>query len=613
MQSGPPGRSGKVVRSRAALRAIVCARRKVTDVIYRPGTRRAALATWDALCWAGATAFVIGARYDFQINDVQWGSVGIYLGACIGLLVVIGYLSKMYRGRNRVGSFDEAAGLALLVALTGGIAYAVFFVLTESQLPRGVAILTPPVAFIGSAAGRWLYRLLRMRTLGEREPATTNVVIYGAGDAGYQLLRLIVTDRKSQYRVVGFIDDNPGKRNLRLLGVPVIGTRENLPDVVIAADAQTVILAIASAPGELVGQVQDLVEGAGLEFMTLPPVTEMIGGRVKLGDVRKVEIEDVLGRRQVKTDLTAIADYLTGRRVLVTGAGGSIGSELARQVHRFGPAELILLDRDESALHGVQLSIYGKGLLDTPDMVLCDIRDESALRRVFEAHRPEIVFHTAALKHLPLLEQYPDEGWKTNVLGTLNVLTLAAEFDVSTFVNISTDKAAAPTSVLGRTKRLAEQLTSWYNARATGQYISVRFGNVLGSRGSMLHTFNAQIAAGGPLTVTHPDVTRYFMTIPEACELVVQAGAIGRDGEVLVLDMGTPVKILDVAQRMVARSGKDVEIVFTGLRPGEKLHEELFDESEQGQPTSHPLISHVAVPEIDPEELARIQAHETSK
>ena len=289
---------------------------------------------------------------------------------------------------------------------------------------------------------------------------------------------------------------------------------------------------------------------------------------MSLEDVRDVDIADILGRHQVETDLVGIADYVTGKRVLVTGAGGSIGSELARQVHGFGPSELILLDRDESGLHGVQLSIYGQGLLDTPDMVLADIRDEQTVAKVFARHRPEVVFHAAALKHLPMLEQYPDEGWKTNVLGTRNVLRAARANGCRRFVNVSTDKAADPTSVLGWTKRTAEQLTAWYAKGTTGTYLSVRFGNVLGSRGSMLHTFTSQIRSGGPVTVTHPDITRYFMTIPEACELVIQAGAVGAAGEVLVLDMGEPVSILGVAQRLIAQSGKRIEIVFTGLRPG---------------------------------------------
>jgi FlaA1/EpsC-like NDP-sugar epimerase len=354
----------------------------------------------------------------------------------------------------------------------------------------------------------------------------------------------------------------------------------------------------------LVREIADITDAAGLRFLVLPPLEQLIGGRVRLSDIREVDIADILGRRQIETNLSEIAGYLTDRVVLVTGAGGSIGSELARQVHRFGPRELVLLDRDESALHAVQLSIYGQGLLNTPDIVLNDIRDAEALESVFRRHRPDVVFHAAALKHLPMLEQYPDEGWKTNVLGTLNVLRAADAYGCRKFVNISTDKAADPTSVLGQTKRLAEQLTAWYAGRSVvGTYLSVRFGNVLGSRGSMLHTFRTQIQAGGPVTVTHPDATRFFMTIPEACELTIQAGAIGEPGEVLVLDMGEPVRILDVAKRLVAKSKTSIDIIFTGLRQGEKMHETLFSLNEKGVVKHHRLISHVTAPPCDPAEL----------
>jgi dTDP-glucose 4,6-dehydratase len=429
------------------------------------------------------------------------------------------------------------------------------------------------------------------------------VLIYGAGNAGYQLLRLIVQERRSPYHVVGFIDDARSKRNLRMLGVPVLGGEQKLVEIATERGVTTVILAITHADSELVRRVSATVEGAGLRLLVLPAVQELIDGRVHLSDVREVDIADILGRHQVETNVGEIAGYLTDRVVLVTGAGGSIGSELARQVHRFGPRELVMLDRDESGLHAVQLSVYGKGLLDTPDMVLCDIRDEQALDEVFAQHRPDVVFHAAALKHLPMLEQYPDEGWKTNVLGTLNVLRAASRYGCATFVNISTDKAADPTSVLGKTKRLAERLTAWYAMAHGASYLSVRFGNVLGSRGSMLHTFTSQIQAGGPVTVTHPDITRYFMTIPEACELTIQAAAIGHGGEVLVLDMGQPIKIHDVAKRLVARSRSAVEIVFTGLRPGEKMHEVLLSENELGERRHHPQICHVAVPPLDPAEV----------
>jgi FlaA1/EpsC-like NDP-sugar epimerase len=403
---------------------------------------------------------------------------------------------------------------------------------------------------------------------------------------------------------VGFIDDARSRRNLRLLGVPVVGGRDRIVDAASSRGATTVILAITRATADLVREIANITEAAGLRFLVLPPLEELIGGRVRLSDIREVDMADLLGRHQIDTNLGEIAGYLTDRVVLITGAGGSIGSELARQVHRFGPRELVLLDRDESALHGVQLSIYGQGLLNTPDMVLSDIRDTKALEAVFQRHRPEVVFHAAALKHLPMLEQYPEEGWKTNVVGTLNVLKAAEANGCVRFVNVSTDKAADPTSVLGQTKRLAEQLTAWYAGQSLGTYLSVRFGNVLGSRGSMLHTFTTQIEAGGPVTVTDPDVTRFIMTIPEACELTIQAAAIGEPGEVLVLDMGEPVRILDVAKRLIAQSKANVEIVFTGLRKGEKLHETLFGADERGQFKHHPLICHVPVRPVSPLDVA---------
>ena len=320
--------------------------------------------------------------------------------------------------------------------------------------------------------------------------------------------------------------------------------------------------------------------------------------------MRTVDVQDLIGRRPVDTDVRSIASYVTGKRVMVTGAGGSIGSELCKQLHRFTPAALILVDRDESALHATELEIYGRALLDGPTTVLVDIRDDAALDAVFDQHRPEVVFHAAALKHLTLLERFPAEAVKSNVMGTLRVLDAAYRYGAAHFVNISTDKAANPTSVLGRSKRLAEQLTSYYSTRREGtRYLSVRFGNVLGSRGSVVHTFYSQLESGGPLTVTDPDVSRFFMTIPEACQLVIQAGAIGSPGEALVLDMGEPVKIVDVARRMVAMSGKDVDIVFTGLREGEKLREELLGDGESGERPLHPLISHVQVPPLSPPEL----------
>lgn len=555
--------------------------------------RRILMLLWDCAAWLVAIAFVVVTRYEFYLSDAQWASLLVYAAmACLAQLAV-GTLLKLYRGKYRVGTFEESLGLLLCTTVVALLLAVAFLGVPQlDPFPRGIAFLAPPIALLLIAAGRLAHRAW-FSSRKPRTPDAEAVLIYGAGDAGYQLIRLIKADTRSPYRVVGFLDDDRTKRNLNLLGVPVLGGREDLAQVAEQHEASAAILAISAASSQTVREIADLVEGAGLKFLLLPPVSQILGGRVRLSDVKELDIDDILGRRQVETDISAIAGYLTNRRVLVTGAGGSIGSELARQVHTFGPSELVLLDRDESALHGVQLAIYGKALLDTPDLVLASIRDEAALRQMFEAHQPEVVFHAAALKHLPMLEQYPDEAWKTNVVGTQNLLELAAEFGVSKFVNISTDKAANPTSVLGKTKQRAEQLTAWYGQQSVGTYISVRFGNVLGSRGSMLLTFREQIAQGGPVTVTHPEVTRYFMTIPEASELVIQAGAVGQDGEVMVLDMGEPVRIIDVARRLISNSGADVEIVFTGLRPNEKLHEDLFSASELDVRPHHELIAHV--------------------
>jgi FlaA1/EpsC-like NDP-sugar epimerase len=572
---------------------------------------------WDAASWFVSALLVTGVSA-WSLSDSQ-GAAAVRYAVGAGLLqVLVGLVMKVYLGKHRVATFDEHVGLAKVTG-TVGLILAVAFLAVHgiAAFPLGTAVLCPALALLLMVVGRGVYRASQLRgsSRAPRQAADRpleNVIVYGAGDAGSQLVRLITGERDPTYRVVGLIDDDRLKRHLVVAGCRNVGTSRELVQRARELGASTVILAIPSAGSDLVRAVSDEVTAAGLKFRTLPPVREMIDRPVRLGDVRDLDIADLLGRRPVSTDVDRVADHLTGKRILITGAGGSIGSELARQVHRFAPAELVLLDRDESGLHGVQLSIYGHALLDTSDVVLADIRDEEALRRVFAEHRPEVVFHAAALKHLPMLEQYPEEGWKTNVLGTRNVLRTAAEFGVLRFVNISTDKAANPSSVLGTTKRLAERLTAWYAENREGTFVSVRFGNVLGSRGSVLHTFREQIARGGPVTVTDPEVTRYFMTIPEACELVVQAAALGHDGEVLVLDMGEPVKIVDVARRMIAQSGKDVDIVFTGMRPGEKLHEDLFSPVEHGRRSPHAAISQVGVPPIDPESLGDMRSELTT-
>ncbi len=411
-------------------------------------------------------------------------------------------------------------------------------------------------------------------------------------------MRSLNRSPNSRYRAVALLDDDLRKSRRMIDGVRVVGTRNDLTRVAAELEVRHLIVAVPSAQSNLVKELDQTARDAGLRTFILPPVSELVDGAVNAGQLREVSETDILGRHIIETDLSTISGVLSGKVVLVTGAGGSIGSELCRQIAHFYPARLVMLDRDESALHAVQLSITGRALLDGDDLVLADIRDSERLNEVFADVRPDVVFHAAALKHLSLLEMYPEEAWKTNVVGTSNVLRAAQSHGVGTFINISTDKAANPICVLGYTKRITERLAATVGRESMGTYASVRFGNVLGSRGSMLGTFQSQIDAGGPVTVTHPDVARFFMTIPEAVELVLQSAAIASDGEVLILDMGDEVRIDDVARRLIERSGKHVEIVYTGLRPGEKLSEELLGKGEEDHRPNHPLITQACVPPL---------------
>lgn len=564
-----------------------------------PRANRVWQAVFDFACWAIAAPLAITFRYDFA-PPAEYLWRGVQLGVVMGLFqVVAGALLHLYRGRYRFGSFDEVTGVVITAALVG-VATSVAVLFAEPQwLPRSTPVLTTGIALTGMLAGRFLLRFWRERSGLSRAEGTPAIVL-GAGEAGSQLVRAMLVDEKATYQPIALLDDDKGKRRLRISGVPVRGTSADIAKVAGRYGAEVLVVAISDADSERLLEWDRDARAAGMTMRVIPTTQDIVGGAVKLGDISQVTEEDLLGRRPVQIDESGIANMLAGRRVLITGAGGSIGSELARQVHRYKPAYLGLLDRDESALHAVQMSIHGKAMLDSDDLLLADIRDPQRMREVMEYVRPEVVFHAAALKHMPLLERAPDEAFKTNVLGTRNVLQAAQAVGTKLFVNISTDKAADPENVLGYSKKVTERLTAGSDAPvAGGRYLSVRFGNVLGSRGSVLTAFRAQIASGGPITVTHPDVTRFFMTIPEACHLVLQAAAIGDDSETLILDMGEPVRIDEVARHMIEQSGRDIKIVYTGLRPGEKLHEVLVGADEDGLRPRHPLVTHVRVKPLD--------------
>jgi len=555
----------------------------------------------DVVAWIVATDLATLGRYNFAIGSAHWAAV-----SAVALLLAAGQMAAgvfvlLYRGRYQVGSFDEMRALAVSTTTVAVLGGAVVAIVQPSGVPRTVPFLAWPLALVGMAGVRAVKRQL-VQAKNRPDRNAERIVVLGAGWVGAGLVQQMLRTPGAPYLPVALLDDDPAKRNLQIHGVRVRGRFADLERVARELDAKKVVVAVSDADSKLLRQVSDAADAAGLGCLVTPPLKDVLHSpEIQLSALRGVDVEDVIGRRPVQIDVQAIARYVTGKRVLVTGAGGSIGAELCRQLHKFGPAELLMLDRDESALHAVELSLYGRALLESPGLLLVDIRDRAALAQVFLEHEPQVVFHAAALKHLTLLERYPYEALRSNVYGTLNVLEEAAANGVEHFVNVSTDKAANPESALGHSKRLAERLTAWFALQyPDSHFISVRFGNVLGSRGSVLHAFASQITAGGPITVTHPEVTRFFMTIPEACQLVVQAGGVGRGGEALVLDMGEPVKIVDIATRMAAMSGKDVDIVFTGLRPGEKMHEELLGAGEVGERPFHPLISHVRVPPLEP-------------
>ena len=547
----------------------------------------------DLAIWP--VALLLGAILKLVFSVSSTGSELVVL--CIVAMAMqagLGYAVGIYKHRWRISSFDEAMALGAVWSVITAVLVLGNYAARQAgitDLPTTAVSIGALTALVLLGAVRAIWRRYWEENRRPQAEGATRTIVFGAGEGGAQMVHAMMLDPDSIYYPVALLDDDPLKQNRQLDGVDVQGTRDDLASVAKELDAETLLVAVPTANAGLIKDLAARAREADLEIRVLPTATDLVG-KMSLADVRPPTVDDLLGRDPVEIDLESVVDYIRGKRVLITGAGGSIGSELSRQVRGFGPSELYLLDRDESALHGVQLSMEGRALLDTDMLVVANIRDRDRMFELFEKYKPEVVFHTAALKHLTLLENHPEEGMKTNTIGTKNLLDAAAANGVERFVNISTDKAADPTSVLGATKLAAERLTAQM-AQETGlPFVSVRFGNVLGSRGSVLPTFMGQIEQGKPITVTDPDVTRYFMTIPEAVRLVVQAGAIGGPGEVLILDMGEPVKIVDLAQQLIDMLSPNTKIEFTGLRPGEKMHEILISKTESGDAKIHPRISH---------------------
>jgi len=488
-----------------------------------------------------------------------------------------------------------ATALALLLAATVGQGRPA----EAFDIPRGVLLVDFNLSLVLFMGFRVSIRALRERFWGkDAAPAgvVERIAIVGAGQAGAQLAADLLSRRGHGIEPVCFLDDDAAKHDLHIHGVPVVGAPEFMPELAEKYGVTEIILALPATSVRRIREVSALAAASNLRVLIVPSMSELAGGRVRASDIRPISVEDLLGRLPAKLDDVAIADMIKGRTVLVTGAGGSIGAELCRQVAARAPARLLILDQCEVLLYQAEQELIaaGAGALLTP--VVADVADAARMREVFARFRPALVLHAAAHKHVPLMESQPAEALQNNVLGTAVVAALAAEFAADKFVLISSDKAVNPTNVMGATKRLAELVVRSEQARVGGRtaFLAVRFGNVLGSSGSVIPIFRRQIAAGGPVTVTHPDVKRYFMTIPEAVGLVLQSATLGVGGDILVLEMGQPLKIVDVARQLIELSGLrpdvDIEIRITGLRPGEKLVEELQCEGEQYRPTTHPRV-----------------------
>lgn len=555
------------------------------------------------IAWTGAFLLRFNlswpAAYDKELAAGTLILLVVQLSVC--------HWAGLYRGMWAFASLPDLRRLIRAVMVSTVMVLALtLFAHPWLAIPRSIVLLYPMLLVLMMGGGRIAWRLWKEARLApisdaERKP----VVVVGAGTAGAMLLRELA--RSPDWRVVALADDDRHKRGLELGGCRVEGATQDLPGILTRHGARHVILAMPSAPPEALQEVTRLATQAGAALFTIPGLAELMSGRVAINMMRPVKIEDLLGRESVRIDNDNVRAMLTGKRILVTGAGGSIGSELCRQLSRFKPACIILLEASEFALYMIE-QWFGEHRPEVSIVRLTgDVKDELRMAQIFAEHRPQVVFHAAAYKHVPLMEV--DNAWqavRNNILGTLVVARAARDAGADRFVLISTDKAVNPTNVMGATKRVAEMVCEvLQNGPGTTRFHIVRFGNVLGSTGSVIPKFQAQIAHGGPVTVTHPEINRYFMSIPEAAQLVLQAAAMGKGGDIFVLDMGAPVKIVDLARNMIRLSGfteDEIHIEFTGLRPGEKLYEELLADAEETLPTPHEKLR-IARPRTVPDGL----------
>lgn len=559
----------------------------------KPNFRNIVLVIIDAILINLAVYSALLFRFDAHI-PVK------YIDAFITLSPIFTFLGLAFlMGLNLYSRIWEYASIgemiAILRATTASIGSAIVIIYTfELQgLPRSVYVGTWVMmnALIGASRISW--RLFKDRCLIHTEKQARRILIVGAGDAGAILAREIQSNTKLNMKVVGFVDDDRAKRRQFLYGVPVLGDRSRIPVLVRNLAVEEVIIAIPSAPGSVVRCILDICKGTNSRVRILPGIYQSIKGRM-VTNLRNVQMDDLLYREPIETDLNEIAGYIGDKTILITGAGGSIGSELCRQVLSLGPAKLVMVDNCENNLFDIETEMHTMKAVTEICPELKDVKHKDKMERIFKKYSPNVVFHAAAYKHVPMMERHPDEAIGNNVIGTRNVAELADKYKVDTFILVSTDKAVNPTSVMGASKCLAELIVKDIGRNSKTKFAAVRFGNVLGSRGSVIPTFIKQIESGGPLTVTHPEMRRYFMTIPEAVQLIIQAGAMAENGEIFVLDMGDMVKIDDLARDLIYLSGRelgrDLEIIYTGIRPGEKLYEELFTDREGMGATKHERI-----------------------